>query len=129
VNTIQKMAQKRALIAATLLAVNASEFFTQDLEEFASNSTPVVTSATTETDSRREAHAPSAVASAAAVVAPLAGPDADIRAACRALGKSEEQLVGWIRKKFGAESIGQLTESDKREVLSLLQGMLARRAA
>jgi hypothetical protein len=35
VNTIQKMAQKRALIAATLLAVNASEFFTQDLEDMA----------------------------------------------------------------------------------------------
>lgn len=34
VNTIQKMAQKRALIAATLLAVNASEFFTQDLEDY-----------------------------------------------------------------------------------------------
>lgn len=34
VNTIQKMAQKRALIAATLLAVNASEFFSQDLEDF-----------------------------------------------------------------------------------------------
>lgn len=33
VNTIQKMAQKRALIAATLIAVNASEFFTQDLED------------------------------------------------------------------------------------------------
>jgi hypothetical protein len=33
VNTIQKMAQKRALIAATLLAVNASEFFTQDMED------------------------------------------------------------------------------------------------
>src|SRR5205085_1753732 len=33
VNTIQKMAQKRALVAATLLAVNASEFFTQDLED------------------------------------------------------------------------------------------------
>lgn len=32
-NTIQKMAQKRALVAATLLAVNASEFFTQDLED------------------------------------------------------------------------------------------------
>jgi len=37
VNTIQKMAQKRALIAATLLAVNASEFFTQDMEDFAHN--------------------------------------------------------------------------------------------
>ncbi len=34
VNTIQKMAQKRALVAATLLAVNASEFFTQDLEDY-----------------------------------------------------------------------------------------------
>jgi hypothetical protein len=33
VNTFQKMAQKRALIAATLLAVNASEFFTQDVED------------------------------------------------------------------------------------------------
>lgn len=33
VNTIQKMAQKRALVAATLVAVNASEFFTQDMED------------------------------------------------------------------------------------------------
>lgn len=33
VNTLKKMAQKRALIAATLIAVNASEFFTQDLED------------------------------------------------------------------------------------------------
>lgn len=32
VNTIDKMAQKRALIAATLIALNASEFFTQDME-------------------------------------------------------------------------------------------------
>ena len=33
VNTLQKMSQKRALIAATLIAVNASEFFTQDIED------------------------------------------------------------------------------------------------
>lgn len=33
VNTIQKMAQKRALIAAVLIGVNASEFFTQDAED------------------------------------------------------------------------------------------------
>lgn len=33
VNTIQKMAQKRALVAAVLIAVNASEFFTQDIED------------------------------------------------------------------------------------------------
>jgi hypothetical protein len=34
VNTLQKMAQKRALVGAVLLAVNASEFFTQDMEDF-----------------------------------------------------------------------------------------------
>lgn len=32
VNTVQKMASKRALVAATLMAVNASDYFTQDLE-------------------------------------------------------------------------------------------------
>ena len=35
VNTIDKMAQKRALVAATLIAVNASEFYTQDVEDYA----------------------------------------------------------------------------------------------
>ena len=33
VNTIQKMSQKRALVAATLIGCNASEFFTQDVED------------------------------------------------------------------------------------------------
>lgn len=33
VNTIQKMSQKRALIAAVLVACNASDYFTQDLED------------------------------------------------------------------------------------------------
>jgi ssDNA-binding Zn-finger/Zn-ribbon topoisomerase 1 len=37
VNTLQKMSQKRALVAATLIGVNASEFFTQDIEDFAHN--------------------------------------------------------------------------------------------
>jgi hypothetical protein len=96
------MAQKRALIAAVLIAVNASEFFTQDVEDF------------------REAAAPSQAAQ---------GVEAEIRAACRELGKTEEQLAGWVSKKFGAGSIEQLTEADKREVLSLLRGMLAKRAA
>lgn len=36
VNTFQKMSQKRALIAATLIGVNASEFFTQDVEDIPS---------------------------------------------------------------------------------------------
>ena len=33
INTIQKMAQKRSLVGAVLIATGASEFFTQDLED------------------------------------------------------------------------------------------------
>ena len=33
INTLQKMAQKRAYVGAALLATNASEFFTQDMED------------------------------------------------------------------------------------------------
>jgi len=38
VNTLCKMAQKRALIAAVLVAINASEFFTQDVEDMTGSS-------------------------------------------------------------------------------------------
>lgn len=34
VNTLQKMSQKRSLIAAVLIASNASDYFSQDLEDF-----------------------------------------------------------------------------------------------
>lgn len=105
VNTIQKMAQKRSLVGAVLIAVNASEFFTQDVEDFPARGVAA----------REDSNA-----------ADLAG---EIRAACRALGKTEEQLAGWIKKKYGADGVEQLTGADRRVVLSLLQGMLAKRAA
>ncbi len=115
VNTIQKMAQKRSLVGSVLLAVNASEFFTQDVDDL---------------------HAPPAPAGAAAVYDVTNAPavsapnlDTEIRAACRALGKTEGQLNVWVKKKFGAEGVGQLTEADRNEVLSLLKGMLVKKAA
>lgn len=40
VNTIDKMAYKRAYVAAVLIATNASEFFTQDMEDFMSLALP-----------------------------------------------------------------------------------------
>ena len=107
VNTIQKMSQKRSLVGAVLLAVNASEFFTQDIEDMYFNASAAA---------RESSAEPSAVAE-------------EIRAACRALGKTEEQLAGWLRKKYGADGIGRLTEADRGEVLTLLRGMLAKRAA
>jgi hypothetical protein len=36
-NTLQKMAQKRALLAATIIATGASEYFTQDMHELKDN--------------------------------------------------------------------------------------------
>jgi hypothetical protein len=109
VNTIQKMSQKRALVGAVLLAVNASEFFTQDVEDMYG--------------------APAPVGAAAPDVTAEPDPDAEIRAACRALGKSEAQLSGWITKKYGARGLAELTGEDKAEVLSLLRGMLTKKAA
>lgn len=40
VNTIDKMAYKRAYVAAVLIATNASEFFTQDMEDFVNLALP-----------------------------------------------------------------------------------------
>jgi hypothetical protein len=40
VNTIDKMAQKRALVAMILIATNASDYFTQDMEDFTPSSNP-----------------------------------------------------------------------------------------
>lgn len=40
VNTIQKISQKRALIAAVLVTTNASDYFTQDLEDLDYGSAP-----------------------------------------------------------------------------------------
>lgn len=39
VNTIDKMAQKRALVAMILIATNASDYFTQDMEDFVRTTT------------------------------------------------------------------------------------------
>ena len=108
VNTMQKMAQKRSLVAAVLLAVNASEFFTQDVEDMAIPTTAVV----------KDAGAPAAGAV-----------EDEIRAACRELGKTEEQLAAWVKKKYGADGVAQLTTEDKRDVLSFLRGMLTKREA
>jgi hypothetical protein len=106
VNTIQKMAQKRALVAATLLAVNASEFFTQDVEDFAiSNAVPINQ------------------------MSELQNLRTEILEACRALGRSEQQLADWLSKKYGADGIDSLTSEQQREVLQFLNGKISRQRA
>ena len=118
VNTIQKMGQKRALVAACLLAVNASEFFTQDVEDMligtsAANSPPSTPIQRIDASTEDE------------------GLRAEILAACHALGKTEEQLLDWARKKYGQEemSLSSLTLFQQREVLQFLKSRIARQAA
>jgi hypothetical protein len=116
VNTIQKMGQKRSLIAATLLAVNASEFFTQDVEDFINTSaTAVVTSSVNQTTEE-----------------PAVGPGVEehslkreLLAACRRLAKTEDQLADYLKKRYGADGIDGLTTLQKREALSFLRNKIA----
>lgn len=116
------MGQKRALIAAVLIAVNASEFFTQDVEDFSFNAAAAVTVQTAEVN----APAPDAAAATTNADDNL---DERIRAACRELGKTEAQLVEWLGKKYGADAVESLTVPDKREVLEFLCSRASRRAA
>ncbi len=137
VNTIQKMAMKRALIGTTLLAVNASEFFTQDVEDMvistvASEPQPVGTAFEQRSSAKANTIADEHVATgvAPAATAHAAGEsehlDREILDACHALGKTEGQLVDWLRKKYQVEEIKALTPLHKREVLHLLQSRIAR---
>lgn len=133
VNTIQKMSQKRALVAATLLAVNASEFFTQDVEDM------ITIPTTAPSDSRDNASTNNSVRATAdesrfpspRVVA--VDEDSDLRqtilTACRALGKTEEQLEDWLQKKFGTGKLESLSPNQKREVLSFLNSRIAKQQA
>ena len=41
INTIMKMSQKRSYVGAIIIAANASEFFTQDLEDYSENEQPM----------------------------------------------------------------------------------------
>lgn len=135
VNTIQKMSQKRALVAATLLAVNASEFFTQDVEDIMS-----IPMTAAPADSRESSFSRSDEKVAAEQESRFAGarpgipeeePDlrTQILSACRALGKTEEQLEDWLQKKYGAGRIDSLAPAQKREVLAFLNSRIAKQQA
>ncbi|MCA1557373.1 MAG: hypothetical protein LC731_02405, partial [Acidobacteria bacterium] len=132
VNTIQKMSQKRALVAATLLAVNASEFFTQDVEDMMTIPTTAAPVDSRESSFARNTERPdeSRFSSARPVVV---DEDAELRsailAACRVLGKTEEQLEDWIQKKYGTGKIDGLASNQKREVLSFLNSRIAKQQA
>jgi hypothetical protein len=132
VNTIQKMSQKRALVAATLLAVNASEFFTQDVEDIMA-----IPASAQPADSRESSFNPSVERADesrfSSTRTPVVDEDEELRrtilSACRSLGKTEEQLEDWLQKKYGAGKIDSLTINQKREVLAFLNSRIAKQQA
>jgi hypothetical protein len=151
------MGQKRSLIAATLLAVNASEFFTQDVEDFINTSAAAATTTATTAVTTQQAGASNVYDEPPVRAAPVRaatatggkkfsadaggeavavgpGPEeselrAELLAACRTLGKTEEQLVDWLRKKYGVASIDGLNLVQRREVLSFLRQKIAQQRA
>jgi len=123
VNTIQKMGQKRSLIAATLLAVNASEFFTQDVEDFINTTATVTAAVATPSPSVSQARGEPAAAVGPNVDESVS--KAELLAACRRLGKTEDQLVEYLRKRYGADGIDSLTIAQQREVLLFLHNKVA----
>lgn len=57
-NTILKMADKRALVAATLIATGLSEYFTQDVEDFITGEFTEITESKPETKSTQKTEQP-----------------------------------------------------------------------
>jgi hypothetical protein len=134
VNTIQKMSQKRALVAATLLAVNASEFFTQDVEDLTTIPAAASPVNSRESSFNRNAERAEAHEGRLSPARPIAvDQEPDLRpailAACHVLGKTEEQLADWLQKKYGTGSIESLAPGQKREVLSFLNSRVAKQRA
>lgn len=85
VNTLQKMAEKRAFVGTTLLAVNASAYFTQDME-----------------DMPREATAPAKQAVDTSVKKEASKPPTTRPSASKANGKVTDAQANAIAKISGA---------------------------
>jgi hypothetical protein len=140
VNTLQKMAQKRALIAATLLAVNASEFFTQDVEDMAIEG-EVIEGEVVRQPAEPRNPAPTKRKTAGRGDAPedskpgprgLAG---QIVALCVPLNIDLEGLAALIKEQFAIEvedaepvkAIGQLNAAQQQHLVNVLKARLENR--
>jgi hypothetical protein len=130
------------LIAACLLAVNASEFFTQDVEDFintpagAGALAPAPSAAPSYDEQRASGSVIAGSKKFSSGAAGEVGPGVDasdlrgeILAACRRLGKTEEQLADWLGKKYEVAGLAGLTLQQKREVLAFLHNKIARERA
>lgn len=116
VNTLQKMSQKRALIAATLLAVNASEFFTQDVEDMVIDG---------EFEPVPSAPAQPVAANGNETAQAKGGFDDQLLNLAKKLNYNDADLLGWLKKRFKlgekvadvAAALAKLTEGQKSQAI------------
>lgn len=119
-NTLQKMSQKRAMVAAVLLAVNASEFFTQDIEEFAAPVT--VDTETGEVTPKAPAPAPAPAPSAPGELHNRG----DLLNALQSARRDQADLTSapawrsWLVKHFEVTAATDLTDEQVRQALDLI---------
>jgi len=101
-NTLQKMAQKRAFVGAVINAVGASDFFTQDVEEFAA--------------SKNQAE-PQANQSGELSEKQLKR----LFAICNAQGWSHEQTKQYMTRAFGVESSRDLNRQTYDLLINVIE--------
>ena len=119
VNTIQKMASKRSLIAATLLAVNASEFFTQDIEDFTSTE-PHTSQQPSALPQTVEPHQPEIIPQSVNSQQEHDELDILILEATAKAKRTREDLFTWINKKYQVDDgLNSLSTHTKREILNV----------
>ena len=111
VNTLCKMAQKRALIAATLVAINASEFWTQDVEDMA-GSPPEPAPEPEPEKPKRISETQRRHLMASAKEGGFVTPDGDLDL------ESIKKIIG----KFGFNSSKEITEDKFEAILRRLRG-------
>ena len=104
VNTILKIAKKRAFIDAILIAVNASEFFTQDLEDLEYNG--VASGETTETTTTPETDN---------LISQLQAKLNDLK-----LIKYESAYFRYLREKYELASADDINQQQFQEQIGLL---------
>ncbi len=130
VNTIQKMASKRALVAAVLLGVNASEFFTQDVEDIVEVAPQQVDRDTGEIqEPEPEAPAQNGGAGSAQAGGEMTGVERmvrrglidDLQKALREIGiTGSQEVTSWLNFHFpGKEKVAQLSTTELAEAVKL----------
>jgi hypothetical protein len=113
VNTIQKMAVKRALIAAVLIATNASEFYTQDIEDLEVIDVPSAPPGPPEKPAAKPQPPPAKPDASARPWRSFKGMIDEFAKLHGRLGADYEHLYGETLQQFGVAHSNQFKDGDR----------------